>query len=77
MSYVIVRFPEIREVYIDDQSQGSNIGASGRPRALFVGAGCHTFRLSSSANDVDPPSQDVDVPERPILDPFCVEFKKC
>ena len=76
MSYVIVRFPEIREVYIDDQSQGSNTAASGRPRTLFVNAGVHTFRLSSSTNDVDPPSQQVDVPECPILDPFRVEFKK-
>ena len=63
MSYVIVRFVEPREVYIDDQAQGSNLAASGKPRALFVGAGVHTFRLG--------------VPERPILDPFCVAFHKC
>jgi len=77
MSYVRVLFPEIREVFIDDQSQGSNIGGSGRPRTLFVNAGLHTFRLTSVANDVQPPSQDVDVPDRPILDPYTVEFKKC
>ena len=40
MSYVIVQFSEPREVFIDDQSQGDNLAASGRPRALFVGAGC-------------------------------------
>jgi len=76
MSYVIVRFVEPREVYIDDQAQGSNLAASGKPRALFVGAGVHTFRLGG-APDVDPPTQKLDVPERPILDPFCVAFHKC
>ena len=76
MSYVIVRFVEPREVYIDDQGQGSNIAASGRPRALFVGAGVHTFRLGGPP-DVDPPTQRLDVPERPILNPFPVDFRKC
>jgi hypothetical protein len=75
MSYVIVRFPGNREVYIDDQAQGSNNAASGRPRALFVGAGIHTFRLGGPA-DVDPPTQKLDVPERPILDPFFVTFRQ-
>jgi hypothetical protein len=76
MSYVIVKFPEPREVFIDDQNQGSNLAASGRPRLLFVNAGIHTFRLSGPA-DTDPPSQKLDVPECPILDPFSVEFRKC
>ena len=76
MSYVIVRFVEAREVYIDDQPQGSNLATTGKPRALFVGAGTHTFRLGGAA-DVDPPTQRLDVPERPILDPFFVDFKKC
>ncbi len=76
MSYVLVLFPEPRVVYIDDEAQGSNIAASGKPRALFVNAGTHTFRLSR-ATDVSPAEQTVDVPERPILNPFPVEFKKC
>jgi hypothetical protein len=76
MSYVVVLFPESREVYIDDQGQGSNRAASGKPRALFVNAGTHTFRLAGTG-DVDPAQQTVDVPERAILDPFRVEFKKC
>ena len=75
MSYVIVKFPEPRHVSIDDQPQGSNLSASGRPRALFVNAGIHTFRLSGAG--VDPAEQKCDVPECPILDPFVVEFKKC
>jgi hypothetical protein len=76
MSFVLVIFPEPREVYIDDQAQGSNIAASGKPRALFVNAGKHTFRLSK-ADDVAPAEQTIDVPERPILNPFSVEFRKC
>ena len=75
MSYVIVLFPDPREVYIDDCAQGSNKASSGRPRALYVNTGKHTFRLDGQ--DVTPPAQDVDVPDRPILDPFPVEFKKC
>jgi hypothetical protein len=75
MSFVIVVFPEPREIFIDDQSQGSNRAASGRPRALFVNAGSHIFRLSGPG--VDPPHQTVDVPERPAMDPFRVEFRKC
>jgi len=75
MSYVVVRFPEPREVYIDDESQGSSTAASGKPRALFVNAGKHTFRLSGAS--VDPPEQTLNVPERPILNPYPVEFRKC
>jgi hypothetical protein len=66
MSYVIVRFPELRDVYIDDKNQGSNNAASGKRRALFVNAGIHTFRLGGPSN-VDPPEQKVDVLERPML----------
>ena len=76
MSYVKVLFPESRDVYIDDEWQGSNRAASGRPRAFYVNAAQHTFSLGGAA-DVDPDKQVVDVPERPILDPFPVEFKKC
>jgi hypothetical protein len=76
MSYVVVLYPEPREVYIDDAAQGSNKAASGKPRALFVNAGKHTFRLSG-AGDVNPAERQVDVPERPLLDPFPVEFTKC
>jgi len=47
MSWVIVLFSEPREVYIDDQGQGSNVAASGRPRVFPVNAGKHTFRLGA------------------------------
>jgi hypothetical protein len=75
MSFVVVLFPEPRDVYIDDQPQGSTRAASGRPRALYVNAGSHVFRLGGR-NDVVPPTQMLDVPERPILNPFRVEFRK-
>jgi pyrimidine deaminase RibD-like protein len=74
-SYVLVLFPEAREVFIDDHSQGNNLAASGRPRALVVGAGVHTFRLGG-APDVEPATQILDVPDRPILNPFSVVFQK-
>jgi len=40
-----------------------------------VNAGKHTFRLSGAR--VDPPEQTLNVPERPILNPYPVEFRKC
>ena len=75
MSYVVVRYPEPRDVFIDDESQGSTTAASGKPRALFCNAGKHTFRLSGTC--VDPAEQTITIPERPILNPYPVEFKKC
>jgi len=75
MSYVIVRFVEPREVYIDDQAQGATWPRAASPRAVRRRR-VHTFRLGGAA-DVDPPTQKLDVPERPILDPFCVAFHKC
>jgi len=75
MSFVVVLFPELRDVYIDDQLQGSTRAASGRPRALYVNAGSHVFRLGGRG-DVEPPTQTLDVPERPILNPFRVAFRR-
>jgi hypothetical protein len=71
MSYVVVRFPEPREVYVDDEGQGSNTRRQRQARALFVNAGKHTFRLRGAG--VDPPEQTLNVPERPILNPYPVE----
>jgi hypothetical protein len=73
MSYVTVSFPERREVFIDDESQGDNTAASGRLRALFVGAGIHTFALGGAPN-IAPLTQKLDVPEKSALDPFPVVF---
>ena len=71
MSYVIVQFPERREVLMDDQSQGDNVDANGLPRPLIVNAGFHTFRLGGAPNFA-PPVQTVDVPEVPIITPYPV-----
>ena len=73
MSYVVVQFPECREVFVDDQSQGDNVDGTGRPLPLFVNAGSHTFRLGGAPN-FSPPTQTVDVPEVPIITPFPVLF---
>jgi hypothetical protein len=75
MSFVVVKFPECREVFIDNRSEGDNVDAESRPRPLLVNAGWHTFRLGGAA-DFAPVAQTVDVPEVPMLAPFSVVFTK-
>ena len=75
MGWVIVTFPESREVFVDDKSQGDNVDASGRCRVLIIDDGLHTFRLGGAA-DVAPPAQDVTVANTSILDPLPVVFTK-
>jgi hypothetical protein len=73
MSWVVVRFSERREVFIDGQSQGDNVDGAGKQRPLLVNAGFHTFRLGGAAN-YTPPSQNVDVPEATNIVPFPIVF---
>jgi hypothetical protein len=75
MSWVIVQFPECREVFIDGQSQGDNVDGGGKPYSFEVNAGFHTFRLGGAAN-YRPPSQTIDVPEATNIAPFPVVFRK-
>lgn len=75
MSYAVVQFAECRKVFIDDQDQGDNVDATGKPYPLLVNAGLHTFRLGGAPNFA-PASQTVDVPEVPIILPFVVVFTK-
>jgi hypothetical protein len=75
MSFVVVKFPECREVFIDNRSEGDNVDAESRLRPLLVNAGWHTFRLGGPA-DFAPVAQTVDVPEVPMLAPFPVVFTK-
>ena len=75
MGWVIVTFPESREVFVDDRSQGDSFDAGGRPRVLVVEDGLHTFRLGG-ATDVAPPAQDVTVANTSILDPLPVVFTR-
>ena len=75
MSYVVVQFPECREVFVDGQSQGNNVDEASKPYPLLVNAGFHTFRLGGPPNFA-PASQTVDVPEVPLIVPFAVVFTK-
>jgi hypothetical protein len=75
MSYVVVKFPERREVFIDNRSEGDNVDADSRLRPLLVNAGWHTFRLGGLSNFA-PAALTVDVPEVPMLAPFAVVFTK-
>lgn len=74
MGWVIVEFPETREVFVDDKSQGDN-RENGDYRTLIVEDGLHTFRLGGAAN-VDPSSQEVKVENTSVLDPKHVIFKQ-
>lgn len=75
MSYIVVRFAECREVFIDDQSQGDNVDGNGAPRALLVGEGWHAFRLGGPS-DYTPPVQTLNVPDATQIQPFPVVFEK-
>ena len=75
MSYVVVKFPEPREVFMDDQSQGDTVDGDGTPRALFAGEGWHTFRLGGPS-DYTPPAQTLNVPDATQINPFPVVFEQ-
>jgi hypothetical protein len=75
MGYVVVRFSERREVFIDDESQGDNLNDVGVPRALLVGDGVHTVRLGG-LRDYNPMSQTVNVVDSTIIRPFPVVFHR-
>ena len=75
MSWVVVVFPERREVFVDDESEGSNIEGAGAFRALLIGEGPHVFRLGGEAN-YTPAAQTVNVPDASLVDPFRVVFQK-
>lgn len=75
MGRVIVKFPERREVFVDDKSQGDNINAGGEYRSLLLGDGLHTFRLGGDQN-YTPRSQDIEVGGGTIILPQSVVFEK-
>ena len=76
MGYVHVVFPERREVFVGDDSQGDNRDEHGRYRTLRVGEGLQTFRLGGPP-DYTPPTQTVTVPEgTSAILPFRVVFTK-
>ncbi len=76
MGWIVVEFPERREVFVGDESLGSNIDADGSARALRVGDGPQTVRLGGPS-DFEPHLQTVDVPANsdPVR-PFRVVFTR-
>lgn len=75
MEYVIVDFPERREVFMGGVSQGNNLNDTGGHRILRVDAGKHTFTLGG-AKDFDPDSQLVDVNGTTPVQPKHIVFTK-
>lgn len=75
MSYVVVKFPQTREVFMDDVSQGDNRDGTGRDNILLIGEGWHEFRLAG-APDYFPLTNVVLVPTATPGHPFPVVFRK-
>ena len=75
MGRVIVEFPERREVFVDDESQGDNRENNGAYRILRVGDGLRIFRLGGPADYV-PPKQVVEVSDTTSIKPLRVVFEK-
>ena len=67
MEFVIVKYPEERDVFIDDQQSGKT------NQTLQVETGHHTFSLGAPP-DYTPPSQDVAVADTNPIIPMEIEF---
>jgi hypothetical protein len=76
MGWIVVEFPERREVFVSGNSHGFNYTPTGQICALQVGDGLQTIRLGGDPT-FEPPSQDIEVPatSNPIQ-PFRVVFTK-
>ena len=75
MEYVIVEFPERREVFMGGVSQGNNLNDAGGHRILPVDEGKHTFTLGG-AKDFEPDSQLVNVTGTTPVQPQHIVFTK-
>jgi len=75
MGFVIVEFPERREVFVDEASQGDNRDDHDEYRILRVGDGLRSFRLGGP-RDCAPPTQTVEVADTTSIDPLRVVFSK-
>lgn len=75
MGRVIVEFPECREVFVGDKSQGNNRDEQGEYRILLIGDGLQTFRLGGATN-YTPPTQSVEVGSGTVILPQRVVFRK-
>jgi hypothetical protein len=76
MGWIVVEFPEPREVFVGGDSQGDNRTPAGGLRALRVGDGWQTVWLRGPL-DFTPPVQQVNVPaDSDAIAPFRVVFTR-
>jgi hypothetical protein len=75
MGWVIVEFPDTREVLIDDKPQGPNRWPNGELRTIIIDDGDHTFCLGPPP-DCAPPSHTLFVEKTSVLMPLRVVFTK-
>ncbi|HHF0557990.1 TPA: hypothetical protein ACPHT1_002073 [Vibrio antiquarius] len=67
MEYVIVNYPDIRDVYIDGEQNGQTNDV------LYIDAGTHTFDLGTPV-DYTPVELDVVVSSTSVLTPMEITF---
>jgi len=76
MGWIVVEFPETREVFVGGDSQGDNKTPAGEYTAFRVGNGYQTVWLAGPS-DFEPPIQQVYVPATSdAVMPFRVVFTK-
>ena len=75
MEFVIVDFPDRREVLVDGVGYGHNLVPTGEPRILQLSEGVHRFRLRGPDNYV-PLWQTLDVSDTDVNAPLHVRFDK-
>jgi len=75
MEYVVVEFPDRREVLVDGIVQGFNREPAGELRILRLDEGLHRFRLRGP-DDYVPLWLTVDVTETSANSPLSVVFTK-
>ena len=76
MGFVIVEFPDPREVLVGGESEGLNRWPDGQYRTLFIGNGLQTFRLAGQ-HDFDPDPNRVEVlADSTRVDPQRIVFTK-
>ena len=75
MEFVIVQFPDRREVLVDGVNHGFNCELNGVERVLRVAEGLHRFRLRGPDNYI-PLWITVEVKNTDAIEPLCVCFER-
>ena len=75
MEYVIVDFPDRREVLVDGAAVGFNRELDGTPAQLRIDEGTHRFRLRGP-DDYTPLWITLDVFDTNVNDPLVIVFTK-